>query len=55
MLWLVEFMLQSEVTGVALGAAGCGQVREQRLVPTSTVSWHEGYGNVTHLEWIVQQ
>lgn len=45
MLWLVEFMLQSEVTGVALGAAGCGQVREQRLVPTSAVSWHEGYGN----------
>lgn len=45
MLWLVEFMLQSEVTGVGLGATGCGQVRAQRLAPTSTVSWHEGYGN----------
>lgn len=33
------------MTGVVLGAAGCGQVRAQRLVPTSTVSWHEGYGN----------
>lgn len=33
MLWLVKFMLQSEVTGVALGAAGCGQVRNRDLSP----------------------
>lgn len=45
MLWQVEFMLQSGTTGVALEPAGCGQMREQRLVPMSAVSWHEGYRN----------